>query len=198
MPILPLEPYVFPERLFEMPESITEKDGRWWVLHTRPRAEKTLARQLLSRHMPFFLPLYKRQWRKSGRSFNAHLPLFPGYVFLFGNYESRLHALETNQVARVLYVEDQAQLQADLCQVRQLMKSGVSMVPEERLQPGMSVEIISGPLCGVEGKILRRNNKSRFFVEVCFLQQGVSVDIEGWMIKPLNRDCETSVGVGLG
>jgi len=194
MPILPLEPYTFPENLFDLPEGIDLENGRWWVLHTRPRAEKTLARRLLGRRMPFFLPLYKRQWRSNARSFNAYLPLFPGYVFLFGDGQARIHALETNLVARVLHAEDQLQLQGDLLQVHQLMASGVSLAPEECLQPGTFVEIVSGPLSGVEGKILRRNNKSRFFVEVRFLQQGVSVDIEGWMIRPLKKSCEISIG----
>src|SRR5207244_383929 len=94
MPILPLEPFVFPEHLFDKPDDIDQvEDGRWWVLHTRPRAEKTLARRLLGRNLPFFLPLYKRQWRSNGRSFKAHLPLFSGYVFLFGNSLARLQAL---------------------------------------------------------------------------------------------------------
>jgi transcriptional antiterminator RfaH len=193
MPILPLEPYVFPDQLLENPEDARQEDGRWWVLHSRPRAEKAIARRLLKRNQPFFLPLFKRQWRSNGRLFNAHVPLFSGYVFLFGNSQSRLHALETNLVARVIPVEDQTQLQRDLVQVHQLMKSGVSMVPEDRLQPGMYVEIVSGPLAGIEGKILARNNRNRFFVEVRFLQQGVSVDIEGWMIRPVTKDCQAAI-----
>jgi transcriptional antiterminator RfaH len=197
MPILPLEPFVFPEHLFENLEAVGQGEERWWVLHTRPRAEKALARGLLKRNQPFFLPLYKRQWRSHGRLFNAHLPLFPGYIFLHGDSHARLLALETNQVARVIHVENQGQLQKDLIQIQRLMNSGVSLVPEDCLQPGMQVEIISGPLAGMEGRILRRNNSSRFFVEVHFLQQGVSVDIEGWMIKPLNKECEMSVGAGV-
>src|SRR5262245_49232316 len=117
--------------------------------------------------------------------FCAYLPLFSGYLFLHGDSQDRQHAVETNLVARVLHVEDQEQLHDDLARVHHLMASGVSMAPEERLQPGMFVEIVSGPLAGMEGKIVRRKKKMRFFLEVQFVKQGVSVEVDGWMIQPL-------------
>jgi len=38
----------------------------------------------------------------------------------------------------------------------------------------------------LEGKIIQRGKQMRFFVEVQLLQRGVSVEIEGWMIRLLN------------
>jgi hypothetical protein len=92
--------------------------------------------------------------------------------------------LETNFVARVLRVPDQFQIQADLERVHRLIASGGALVPEDRLQPGALVEIIAGPLSGLEGKIIRRGKQLKFIVEVHFLQRGVSVEIESWMIEP--------------
>ncbi len=193
MPLLPAESFVYPDELFPVLRLHSDvpigpsrcEPSRWWVLHTKPRAEKALARRLTQRQIPFFLPLYRRQWRQGGRAFCAHLPLFPGYLFIHGDGEARLHALETNQVVRTLHVEDQLQFGEDLYRVYQLVVSGQGLAPEDRLTPGTRVEIVSGPLAGVEGTILGRNNKLRFRVEVRFLQQGVSVDIEGWMIRPI-------------
>ena len=86
MPLLPAEPFVFPDDLLSSPAAADTAAGAcWWVLHTRPRAEKTLARKCLRRRLPFFLPLHKRQWRNRGRLFCSHTPLFPGYVFLHGD-----------------------------------------------------------------------------------------------------------------
>jgi transcription antitermination factor NusG len=186
MPSLPLEPFVFPGDLLSDPANGWENSGRWWVLHTRPRAEKSLARNLLGRTLPFFLPLHKRQWRSPGRRLLcSYVPLFSGYVFLRGDHEARLVALETRLVARVLAVEDQLRLHADLARVYHLITAGLPLTPEEQLNPGTLVEIISGPLAGLEGKILRRGKHLKFFVEVQFLQRGVSAEVEGWMIRPL-------------
>jgi transcriptional antiterminator RfaH len=186
MPLLPLEPFLFPENLLENPLPDGCDQTRWWVLHTRPRAEKSLARRFLGRQLPFFLPLYKRTWRSRGRTLCSHVPLFPGYLFLRGDGGARLTALETNLVARCIPVADQQQLQADLERVYHLMATGEPLTPEERLAAGAPVEIISGPLAGLEGKVIRRGRQLRFLVEVQLLQRGVSVEVESWMIQPLD------------
>ncbi len=185
MPSLPLETFVYPDDLLSSPELSEVVSGRWSALHTRPRAEKSLARRCLGRGLPFFLPLFKQQRRSRGQLKCSYLPLFPGYVFVRGDSEARLAALETNLVARVLEVVDQEQLQDDLARVYRLMAAGSPLVAEDRLQPGDRVEIICGPLTGLEGKVLRRGKQLKLFIEVKFLQQGVSAEIESWMIRPL-------------
>src|SRR5262249_50586851 len=155
MPLLDLEPFVFPETLLQGPIDLAGR-RHWWVLHTRPRAEKSLTRRLLGRSVSFFLPLYHKQCRMGGRLRSSSLPVFPGYVFLYGDPQDRRYALETNLVVRPLEVNDQQELHDDLRRVHQLVLSGSPLAPEERLEPGSPVEIISGPLAGMEGKILRR------------------------------------------
>ena len=182
MPLLALEPFIHPQHLLE--ESTPADEAlRWWVLHTRPRAEKTLARRFHGLEMPYFLPLHQKQWRAKGRAFRSFLPLFPGYVFLHGDGQARLAALETNLVAQVLPVEDQLQLHADLRRVYHLLSTGAAVTPEERLSPGDPVEIVKGPFAGLEGKVLRRGKQMRFMVEVQFLRQAVSVELEDWMVQ---------------
>src|SRR5262245_42478352 len=112
MPFLPPEPSVVPENLFAGPEG-HQQDARWWVLHTRPRAEKSLVRKLLPHGVSFFLPQYEQRRRNSGRLQSSWLLLFPGYVFIHADAEGRLRALETNCVASCIPVVDQALLRSD-------------------------------------------------------------------------------------
>lgn len=186
MPFLPLEPFLYPENLFDGNAERNEHE-RWWVLYTRPRAEKALARRLHGRGVSFFLPLYKRQHRSSGRLFTGYHPLFTGYLFLLGDDDARIHALETNLVSRNIPVTDQTRFEEDIRRVYQLIESGFALAPEERLQPGTVVEIVSGPLAGVQGKVLSAGKKQRLVVEVRFLQCGVSVELDGWMIRPATK-----------
>ena len=79
MPLLPLEPFVQPQDLFAGSEAAIPQEARWWVLHTRPRAEKALSRRLMHAEQRFFLPLFRRQWRNGRRSFCAYHPRFAGY-----------------------------------------------------------------------------------------------------------------------
>ena len=184
MPLLPLETTLFPEDLLSRSEQ--RLDEVWWVLHTRPRAEKALTRQLLARELCFYLPLHERRWQSRGRSLSSFLPLFPGYVFLHGDPHARRQALETNFLTGVLQVTDQQGLLNDLLRIQRLIEAGSALTPEERLEPGTAVEIISGPLMGMQGTILRRGKRLKLLVAVHFLQQGVSVEVESQMIQPLS------------
>jgi transcriptional antiterminator RfaH len=183
MPILPLEPFIYPDNLLTGPDEGTSGPGQWWVLHTRPRAEKALARKFLSRGLSFFLPLHERQLRVRGRLKSSYLPLFTSYLFLHGDDQARIHALETNQVVQTLPVPDQKRLRFDLVHVYHLICTGAPLTPEDRLLPGTPVKVSRGPLAGLEGKIIRQAKNLRVFVEVQFLQRGVSVEIESWMLE---------------
>jgi transcriptional antiterminator RfaH len=183
MPLLPAEPCVFPDSLLIEPDP--SSDARWWVLHTRPRTEKALARALLGHHVPFFLPVYERTWRSGGRLQTSHLPLFPGYVFLRADPDGRTRALSTNYIANCLPVVDQARLRSELEQVHRLMTSEAPIGPEAHLVPGSPIRIIRGPLTGLEGKVIRKGKRIALVVEVQMLRRGVSVEIESWMVEPL-------------
>jgi transcriptional antiterminator RfaH len=194
MPLLPMQPFVFPDGIFA-DESAQAPPSRWCVLHTRPRAEKALARRLISREHAFFLPIHKHTWRHAGRLLTSYLPLFPGYLFLRDEGRSVLTALESNLVARVLKVDDQAQLHTDLARIHRLIFSGAPLTPEANLRPGSDVEIIAGPFTGLKGKILRRGKQLKFQVEVRLVHQGVSVEIESWMFQLTGRQFQTNAMV---
>lgn len=185
MPVLPLEPFVYPDALFGEDDSQPLPPGQWWVLHTKPRAEKSLARRLLRRDISFFLPMFERRCRVHGEIRSARLPLFPGYLFLHGDLDARATAFETNLVAQCLKVVDEARLHSQLTRVHRLMRAEESLHPESRIGPGTPVEIVDGPLAGLTGKVIRRGKQLRFFVEVDLLQRGVSIELDRWMIQPV-------------
>jgi transcriptional antiterminator RfaH len=181
MPLLPAEPCLFPADMFANPDP--SDGGAWWVLHTRPRAEKSVARSLFADKVAYFLPVYEYTRRAGGRTQTSHLPLFPGYVFLRAGEDGRTRALETNQVATCIPVPDQGQLRQELEAVYQVMTSGAPIGPEAQLVPGAQVTIARGPLTGLRGKVLRRGNRLTLVVEVNLLRQGVAVEIESWMVE---------------
>lgn len=181
MPILAPETDLYPDQL--LGDFPCDPEGRaWWVLHTRPRQEKSLARQLLERQVPFFLPLIPRRNRLRGRIVTSHKPLFTSYVFLWGNQHERLTALATHRVVMSLAVPNQDQLWQDLRQIRRLIETGAPITPEDRLQAGTPVEIRSGPLMGLKGVVLRTASGRRFVVQVDFIQRGASVELDDFML----------------
>jgi transcriptional antiterminator RfaH len=182
MPTLTAEPELFPLELFS-DEGVPELQlRRWCLLHTRPRQEKALARQLHAAQVPFYLPLIQRRRLLRGQPVTSYLPLFPGYAFLLGTTEERLQALATRRVAAALPVAEQDRLWRDLRQIQRLIASGEPISPEDRLAPGSLVEIRSGPLAGLRGKIIDRASRRRFIVEVDFIQRGASVVLDDFTV----------------
>lgn len=187
MPILQVEPQQYPEGLFRLPSAEVAQSTRWWVLHTRPRQEKALARWLWATGIAYYLPTLARRCRIRDRVLVAHQPLFPGYLFLHGDRDSRVAALSTNRVVHCLEVTDQNALWSDLRQVHQLLASGLSVTSETTLTPGTPVEVINGLLAGVTGTIVRRTSGNRLVVRVDFIQQGASVEIDDFALRPLSQ-----------
>jgi len=190
MSILAQEPCSFPENLLDDPTGVLPWGGasserEWWVIYTKSRQEKSLARDLLGSRIPFYLPQVPRDHLIRGRRVRAHVPVFPGYVFLFGSPEERVGALRTNRISRILSVPAQEELVWGLRQLAELIAIGAPLTLEESLSPGRMVRIRKGPLAGFEGTIVQRRGSNRLLIAVNFLQQGVSVEINDFMVEPM-------------
>lgn len=185
MPLLKAERRTFPDHLFSDQEYVASRNGRWWVLHTRARMEKALARQLRAQEIPFYLPLYEQTWKTGGRKRTSYLPLFSGYVFLHGDEDARLVALETNLLCSTIAVTDQKRLYDELRRVERVLGGSVPVAPETELPVGGRVEITTGPFQGLTGKVIHRGGQTRLVVEVEFLRRGVSIEVEQWALRML-------------
>lgn len=159
--------------------------GSWWVAHTLPRQEKAVAASLLGREVAFYVPLVTRKSITRGRTRLAQIPLFPGYVFLFGDDEDRLSALKTNRLLTVQRVPDGEQLRGQLLRLSELIAAGAPLVRESRLIAGERVRVKSGPFRDNEGIVLRRNGKTELLISIDFLQQGAALEIEDCLLEPV-------------
>ncbi|MBA3311887.1 MAG: antitermination protein NusG [Planctomycetota bacterium] len=186
MPLLAREIDCFPPDLFESPDLNRRTEGTgWWVAYTRSRREKDLMRRLVATNTSFYCPIISKRTRApSGRIRESFVPLFPGYVFLYGNEDDRLTALTTNCVSWINPVADPIQLTRELAQVRRLIASNLPITPEERVETGIAVRVLTGPLRGHEGVVIERRGKRRLLVSVDLLQQGASVDLDECDVQP--------------
>jgi len=153
-------------------------EGCWWVLHTKPRQERALAKTLAHVGVRHFLPLVRRCRTYGHRRVESTIPLFPGYLFLCGDATDRLAALRTNRIARVLEVPDQDRLRRELNHVGRIVEGDCPVELYPGLRDGCRCQVISGPLTGLEGIVLRRRGPWRVYVAVTFLGQSAELEIE--------------------
>lgn len=195
MPILEQETSVYPDHLLVEPPylsggpvSADEDDGserRWWAVYTKSRQEKALARHLVGHDIPFYLPLIPKDNIIRSKRVRSHIPLFSGYMFLFGNEQERVTTLTTNRISAIIPVPDQSRLLHDLANVQALIERDAPLAIERRLDAGDMVRIRTGSLAGLEGVVVKRHGKTRLLVAVTYLQQGVSVEIDDCALEPI-------------
>jgi len=172
MPILQKESDIFPENLFDLPTT----EAPWEIAHLRSRQEKSVARLLLDGGKPFYLPQVQQTKKRSGRTFVSHLPLFPSYIFLRRVEGLRQTLWRTSAVANMIEVPDQAQLTAELLQIRQLQISGAVLTPRVDLAPGDAVRIKEGSFSGYAGIVIEERGSLRLIVAVSILRKSVAVE----------------------
>lgn len=172
MPILRRETEIHPENLFDLPTT----DAPWVIAHLRSRHEKMVARILEDDGRPFYLPQCEHKHVRNGRTFVSHLPLFPGYIFLRRVGGLRETLRRTSAVAALIEVPDQAQLSAELLQIRDLQSRGAVLTPREELAPGDAVRISDGAFSGYVGVVAAERGALRLIVSVAILQKSVLVE----------------------
>ena len=62
--------------------------------------------------------------------------------------------------------------------IRRLVQSDLAYDPCPMIREGMMVEVVHGPLSGVIGRLVRKNDKARLVLSVDLIGQAVSVEVD--------------------
>ena len=109
------------------------------------------------------------------------LPLFPGYLFVHVPIkERRLDILKVPSVVRIVGFNSQPDPIPDeqIQGVKTLVFSTLEFDPYPYLTVGDRVEILRGPLRGLRGVLLEKENRYKFILSVDLIQQSVACEIE--------------------
>jgi transcription antitermination factor NusG len=155
-------------------------EPHWYAAYTRANHEKGVLRQLERRSVESFLPLYENVRRWKDRRMRLQVPLFPGYIFVRLSLRDRLKVLEIPSVVRLvgcdghptpLPVEEIETIRTCIAR-RQLL------VPSRYARRGQRVRLLSGPLEGLTGVVVRQKNRTRFVISLELLMRSVAVEID--------------------
>jgi transcription antitermination factor NusG len=186
MPILKKEDDLFPKDLLANEEILTDESRMWWCIYTMSRREKDLMRKLAALKVAHYGPMIPKRYRSpNGRLRTSFVPLFPNYVFMWGNEEDRHEAMTTNCISKCNVIKDRERLVADLRQLHAVIAEGVALTPEARLETGNRVRVRTGPFAGYEGIVVRREGGTRLLLSIQFLQKGVSMEMDEGLLEPL-------------
>jgi len=150
----------------------------WLVAHTRPRCEKKLAEYCGREGVSATLPCYRSVKKYRGKTVVFRKPLFPGYVFLRLGSEQRQRLRQSDYVANLLDVPDQAEFARQLGDILEALETGLEVRLAPTIGPGSRVVIKSGPLQGVEGWVERRSGVSEVLLRLVFIGQAAAVKVD--------------------
>lgn len=161
----------------------------WYALYTKSRFEKKVFSELADRQIDVFLPMREILSRWKDRKKKIWIPLFPGYVFI--NHEDtptdRYRILNIPGAVRFVGFNGQPfPIPAEQINgVRKFLEASIAVDPYPYLQIGRRVEVIAGPLIGVQGTLVQKKGRFRFVLQVDLIQQAVSVEIDASDVCPI-------------
>ncbi len=159
----------------------------WYVVRTRSRHEKVVRDQLVSRRIETLLPLYERWSRWKDRRKKLEVALFPGYCFARFPLADRFRVLSLVGVANLVGIAGSAEPvpAAEIDALQRLTQTTLQYDPHPFLTEGTDVEIVHGPLAGVRGKLLRKDNATKLVITVTLIRQSAVVHVHPSDVEPV-------------
>lgn len=170
-----------------------ENNLYWFAAKTKPRQEKYIKGQLTELGVTNFIPLRTelRQWKY--RKKKVIVPVIPHLVFIRSNFETCFNIPNVHNV-KIWYIKDYISKRNIIVPDKQMedfmfllnTNKGTINVINPRLAKGDRVVVTKGPLKGIEGELMRVENKSKVVFNLSGIV-AVSVEIEGNSLEKVNR-----------
>jgi len=148
---------------------LSRTEARWFAIYTGFRKEKYVQKELTRKGVESYLPtmMHTRQYVRKVKT--VELPLISCYVFVKIKQPKYVPVLETE------YVHGFVKFSKNLISIPEREIELMRLIVGEKLavkaepttwEAGEEVEVMSGPLTGLRGKLVRRNNKREFLIQL--------------------------------
>lgn len=163
----------------------------WFAAKTKPRQEKFIKEKLDALYVENFIPLRfeVRQWKY--RKKRVIVPVIPHLVFLRTDFETSFKLLNENHI-NIWYIKDFVSKRNLIVPDKQMedfmlvinAKQGNVPFINPDLAKGDKVVVTDGPFKGIEGELIRVEDKSKVVVNL----QGIvaiSIEIDGVYLEKI-------------
>lgn len=154
---------------------------KWYVLVTKPKAEKQASKHLTDMEIENYLPLHKqlRIWHDRKKWVEA--PLFNSYIFVHIENTRRNLVFQTPGILK--YVSNAGKVSTlndgEIERIKTLCSYfGEIEIEKDNFKKGDEVEIISGHFSGIRGQIISAGDKLKFRISIPGLCSAAIVAID--------------------
>ena len=173
---------------------------KWYVIQVRSRKETEFRRLAHLQIGPgngdnLYIPLRKMYIRRQGKEHIEECPIYPGYVFLSTpelSPEQQNDYRRVNGVIRWLGVDGKVMAlgPGDLEILQHFLRNGeVVGISQVTYDANMRIQVLAGPLMGLEGRIIRVDKrKRRAHVRLDLYHSSFEVDFSFELIQAREKD----------
>jgi transcriptional antiterminator RfaH len=168
---------------------LEKSNYQWYAVYVRANSEKKLFDNLQEKNIECYLPMRKVLKYWSDRKKWVEEPLFRSYVFVRVSYREFFTVLST--VGAVCYVSFGGRAQSipenQINNIKMFLAQSESeiTVSHERIQRGVSVEVMHGSFKGIKGEVITILGQSRLLVRIDSMNCSLYANIERDEVKLL-------------
>lgn len=166
------------------------EEKHWHAIYVKSRSEKKVAERLQDLGIDYYLPLVTtiKQW--SDRKKRVEEPLFKSYVFVHSNAKQHIPILNIYGVLRFVTFEHQPVIvpENQIAAIKKYIDDYDENKKAQEtcdLQEGQMVRIISGPLIGLEGKLVSTKDVKKLIIYIEAVGQYLPVSIPRAKVEPI-------------
>jgi transcription antitermination factor NusG len=166
---------------------LDEQEARWFAVYTKYKREKLVTKRLQEKGIEAYLPLQHFTRNYVRKIKHVEIPLISCYVFTRITKKDYIPVLDTPDV--VQFVRFSKNLIAIPEREMQIMKRvvGENMdieVEASNFVTGQPVEIVSGNLTGLKGKLIDKGHKN-FLIELENLSYAIRMHIDPSLLQAI-------------
>ena len=159
----------------------------WYAIYTRFKCEKQVTRDLIAKGIHAYVPLLEKVRRYTRKIKRYHTPLINCYVFVNIEAQERIKVLETENVMR--FIKPGQKLitipEEEINVLKRIVGDETLEIEIVEFSPqiGDNIEIISGTLSGLKGKLVSAGNKKNVVISLENLGYQFHVNVDLKMIQ---------------
>jgi transcription antitermination factor NusG len=157
-----------------------ENNKVWYALYVKSRTEKKVAIELEAEGIEYYLPLEKRLKQWSDRKKWVEEPLFRSYIFVHITDKDYYRTLVVRGAVRYVTFERKAvpvppqQIEAIKLY---LNETEPKVIDEENWKVGQKVEVMSGKLTGLKGKLVEVDGKKKVKITIDVVNSALTLHL---------------------
>lgn len=176
--------------MMEIENHIDPKEQKWFAIYTKYKTEKYVVDKLEKKGINAYVPLLSYSKKYTRKVKHYKVPLINCYAFVFIRKEEYVRVLETEYVMGFLKINKNLisipQREIDI--LRKIVGENEQILAEpSSFTEGQEVEVITGNLTGLKGKLISIEGKHEFLIDLNTISFQFRMHIDPKHLRPLQK-----------